>query len=91
MTEEKKIQYFNIVLCKAGMLLIGLGLIRAFSIHHDKLGFLLGFFGYILVSFHIQALEKRWEIPKKHTWISTGIFALIFLPLGYWLAFPVPQ
>ncbi|MDE4085353.1 hypothetical protein PO902_09990 [Planococcus maritimus] len=88
MTEEKKVQYFNIILCKTGMLLIGLGLIRTFSIYQDKSSFFLGFFGYILVSIHIQSLEKRWGIPKKHTWISTGIFLLLFVPLAYWLAFP---
>ncbi|MDE0583405.1 hypothetical protein ON064_10205 [Planococcus sp. A6] len=88
MTEEKKVQYFNIILCRAGMLLVGLGIIRALSIHQDQLSFLFGFSGFLLISVHVQALEKRWGIPKKHTWISTGIFALLFLPLAYWLAFP---
>lgn len=91
MTEEKKVQYFNMILCKAGMLLVGLGLIRVLSIHQDQLGFLLGFGGFLMISIHIQALEKRWDIPKKHTWISTGIFALLFIPLAYWLAFPPIQ
>lgn len=88
MTEEKKVQYFNIALCRAGMFLIGLGLIRALSIHQDQLSFLLGFGGFLMISIHIQALEKRWGIPKKYTWISTGIFALLFIPFAYWLAFP---
>ena len=65
MTEEKKVQYFNIFLCRAGMLLIGLGLIRVLSIHQDQLGFLLGFGGFLMISIHIQALEKRWDILKK--------------------------
>ncbi|AUD14974.1 MULTISPECIES: hypothetical protein [unclassified Planococcus (in: firmicutes)] len=88
MTEEKKVQYFNIVLCKAGMLLVGLGLIRAASIHQDRLSFLLGFIGYSLFSLHIRALEKKWGIPKKYVWISNGIFILLLVPLAYLLAFP---
>ncbi|ANU20566.1 hypothetical protein BBI15_10230 [Planococcus plakortidis] len=91
MTEEKKAQYFHIALCKAGMLLVGLGLIRAFSIHFESTSFLLGFFGYIVVSVHIKMLEKRWGIPKKHTWIGNGIFMLLFLPLAYLVSIPVPQ
>ncbi|WP_211655343.1 hypothetical protein [Planococcus alpniumensis] len=88
MTEEKKVQYFNIALCQAGLLLVGLGLIRALSIHQDRLSFLLGFIGYSLFSLHIRALEKKWGIPKKHVWISNGIFILLLVPLAYWLAFP---
>ncbi|KYG59907.1 hypothetical protein [Planococcus maritimus] len=88
MTEEKKMQYVHLTLCKVAMLLFGLNLVRTLSIHHDQLGFLVGFIGYSLVSIHVRSLEKKWEIPKKHVWISLGIFALIFLPLAYWLAFP---
>lgn len=90
MTEEKKVQYFNIILCKAGMLLIGLGLIRAFSIYQDKSSFFLGFFGYLLVAVHIQSLEKRWKIPKKPSWLINGIFILLLAVFTYWLAFPIP-
>ena len=88
MTEEKKMQYFNISFCRAGMLLVGIGLIRALSIYQDQLSFLLGFIGYALISIHIKTLEKRWSIPKKHVWISNGIFILLLVPLAYWLAFP---
>lgn len=91
MTEEKKVQYFNIILCKTGMLLVGLGLIRALSVYQDQLSFLLGFIGYSLFSLHVRALEKKWDIPKKHVWISNGIFILLLVALAYWLAFPSIQ
>lgn len=81
-------KYFTIALCKIGMLFIAIGAIRSLSIHGDQLSFLFGFGGYLLVSMHVAALEKRWAIPKRHTLISGGIFIIIFLPIAYWLAFP---
>ena len=81
-------KYFTIALCKIGMLFIALGTIRSLAIHGDQLSFLLGLGGYLLVSMHVGALEKRWAIPKKHTLISGGLLAVAFLLLAYWLAFP---
>lgn len=81
-------KYFTIALCKIGMLAIALGTIRSLAIHGDQLSFLLGLGGYLLISIHVGALEKRWAIPKRHTLISGGIFIIIFLPIAYWLAFP---
>ncbi|MFP3322715.1 hypothetical protein R0K05_06380 [Planococcus sp. SIMBA_160] len=91
MTEEKKTQYFHLTLCKVSMLLIGLSLIRALSIHHDQLSFVLGFIGYSLISLLVRSFEKRWNIPRKHVWISNGIFLVLLVPFAYWLAYPGAQ
>lgn len=84
MTEEKKVQYFNIILCKTGMLLVGLGLIRALSVYQDQLSFLLGFIGYSLFSLHVRALEKSGTFRKSMYGSATesSYFCWWRLPIG---------
>ena len=88
MEEEKKTRYFYITTCKIGLLLIALGVVRALSIYQDGLGFVLGLIGFSFVISHIKFVEKKWGIPKKHSVFSAIGFAVVFLPLAYWLGYP---
>lgn len=89
MNEEKKTQYFYLNICKIGLLFIALGLMRALSIHQDPLSYILGFIGCLLVIAHVKSLEKKWGVSKKYSLVSAGIFAVIFLPMAYWFAYPL--
>lgn len=86
MEEEKRAQFFYLNICRAGLLLLALVTIRAFSVHQDTLSFTLGWIGFLLVAAHKRSVEKKLNVSKKHKLMSTGVFVMVLLPLAYWLS-----
>ena len=68
---ENRSMYINLIVGTIGLIMIGLGIIRYFTLINDSQGYLLTLIGYALVNGYIFYLEKKAGISNRIVWIQS--------------------
>ncbi len=66
-----------------GMIVVGLGVIRYFTLMYDVQGFVLTLIGFSLVNNYIFILEKKAGINNKIIWIQSVVSILTLGAISY--------
>ncbi|TFB14038.1 hypothetical protein E3U55_14740 [Filobacillus milosensis] len=70
---ESRSLYLNMIFGTIGMILVGLGMIRYFTLIYDIQGYGLSIIGYSLTNGYIFYLEKKAGISNKIIWVQSAV------------------
>lgn len=71
------------VIGSIGMIMLGLGFVRYFTLVYDIQGYFLSIVGYALVNNYIYSIEKKAGISKKLIWIKSILCMLTLAIASY--------
>ncbi|RIW34635.1 hypothetical protein D3H55_08965 [Bacillus salacetis] len=77
--------YTQLVIGTIGMVMIGLGIIRYFTLLYDSQGYALSLIGYAFTNGYIFQLERKAGINKNVIWIQSIAGLLTLIILSFWL------
>jgi len=73
------------ILGTIGMIMIGLGVVRYFTLMYDVQGFGLTLIGFAIINSYIFYLEKKAGISNRIVWIQSIICMLTLGAISYFL------
>lgn len=71
------------VIGSIAMVMVGLGILRYFSLMYDSQGFGLSLIGITFLNSYVFYLEKKAGVSNKLLWIKQSIIVVAFVILSY--------
>lgn len=81
--KQNKQLYFSLALGTTGMVLIGLGIMRYFTLTDDAIGFGLSLLGFIIANNYLLYIEKKAGINSKTVRIQSITGTVILAGTSY--------
>ncbi len=85
MNSDKKGLYINMIVGTIGMIMVGLGILRYFTLMYDALGYGMGLIGFAFVNSYIYYLEKRAGINNYLIWVQSGVGIVTLAIVSYFV------